>query len=438
MTDRWADASNPFLAHRHHLDLYHRARAAGLDDLDYAELVTEADRRVAAVDGTGFVTTPVVVLEPDPDDPLAAGWPRRRPVVAKVETANVGGSHKARHLFGLLLGLLVEEASAGGAGSRERAELAIASCGNAALGAAVVAASAGRRLRVFVPVDANQTVVDRLHRLGAMVETCPRVEGESGDPCVHALNRAVADGARPFTVQGPRCPAVIDGARTLGLELADQLDGLGLTAGDLYVQIGGGALATAVMDGMIRARPHLPPPRLHPVQATAAHPYVAAWRAVAPAVLAELGVDDPGDDRTRAEALARRLPRAELAAALDRRAHLVTPWPGTPTSVAGGILDDVPYDWRTVMAHQISTGGWPVLADEATLERAAALAASLVTPPPDATGAAGLAGLLVDQGRPDGPIDGPGVAGPGRPPTLPTSGQGASVVLLTGVDRRWG
>jgi hypothetical protein len=99
----------------------------------------------------------------------------------------------------------------------------------------------------------------------------------------------------------------------------------------------------------------------------------------------------------------------------------VQPWPETPSSVATGILDDVAYDWRTVMAHQVASGGWPVLADEATLVRAADLAADLVTPPPDATGAAGLAGLLAD--------DRLSPATPGD--------DGAVVVLLTGVDRRW-
>ena len=93
-----------------------------------------------AVAGTGFRATPLVDLTGGPSVPTAlAGW---GPVVAKVETANVSGSHKARHLFGLLLRLLVDEAAAegGAAAARDARPLAIASCGNAALGAAVVAA----------------------------------------------------------------------------------------------------------------------------------------------------------------------------------------------------------------------------------------------------------------------------------------------------------
>ncbi len=431
---------NPFIVHRHRLDVYHRARAAGLTDAAYVAMVAEADDRVAAVAGTGFRTTPLVDLTGGRPVPRAlAGL---GPVVAKVETANVSGSHKARHLFGLLLGLLVDEAAGGGPTGAGR-PLAIASCGNAALGAAMVAASARRALRVFVPTDANPAVVTRLDALGAEVVVCPRRPGEEGDPCLARLHEALAAGARPFTVQGPLEPAVIDGARTLGLELADQLSAAGLRAADLFVQIGGGALATAVMDGLARAGgPALP--RLHPVQAASAHPYVAGWRRIAPALLAHLGLPDPapdlgvglatglvpdsaaesGTDRARAHALAEAAAdgRLRLPDDLDPVAGLMTPWPGTPHSVASGILDDLTYDWRTVLGHQIRTGGWPQLADEATLAEAAALAAGLVTPPPDATGAAGLAGLLAAA----------------RAGSLPPRADGeALVVLLTGVDRAW-
>ncbi|MEZ5407177.1 MAG: pyridoxal-phosphate dependent enzyme [Acidimicrobiales bacterium] len=436
-----AGGANPFLTHRHQLDVYRHARAAGLTDAAYAALVAGADERVAAVAGTGFRATPLVDLTGGPSVPAAlAGL---APVVAKVETANVSGSHKARHLFGLLLRLLIDDAVGSADGPGTGGPLAIASCGNAALGAAIVAASAGRALRVFVPTDANPAVLGRLDSLGAEVVTCPRRPGEAGDPCVLRLHEALAAGARPFTVQGPLEPAVIDGARTIGLELADQLASAGLTPADLFVQIGGGALATAVMDGLVRAGAGgAPPPRLHPVQATAAHPYVAGWRRIAPALLARAGLPDPAPaadpgasraglaraesaaDRAQAEVLRRALAdgRLHLPADLDAVAHLMTPWPGTPRSIAGGILDDLTYDWRTVLSHQIRSGGWPQLADEATLAEAAALAARLVAPPPDATGAAGLAGLVAAA----------------RSGTLPPRAGGeALVVLLTGVDRAW-
>lgn len=404
---------NPFVVHRRHLDLYRRARSGGLSDQAFVELVSAADQKVAEVGGVGFRITPLVDLtEALAGDPARPAGLDLGPVVAKVETANVAGSHKARHLFGLLLQLLIDDAPP--------TPLAIASCGNAALGAAVVAASAGRPLIVLVPVNADPEVVRRLHVLGAEVRPCPRQPGQTGDPCLNGLEAAMAAGARPFTVQGPLCPGVIDGARTIGLELADQLDQRQLVATALFVQVGGGALATAVMDGLARAWPDRPLPRLHPVQARSAHPYVAGWQRIAPALLARLGHDDPVDDRARAELLASL--HLRLPDDLEAVAALMTPWPGTPHSVASGILDDLTYDWLTLMAHQIRTGGWPQLVDEATFELAAQLAAHAIdpAPPPDATGAAGLAGLI--EAARAGTL---GARDPGQ----------TAVVLVTGVDR---
>ncbi len=108
-------------------------------------------------------------------------------------------------------------------------------------------------------------------------------------------------------------------------------------------------------------------------------------------------------------------PGGDLDAAIDRHPDAMTPWPNTPTSVASGILDDITYDWVALMHHQVRSGGWPVLVPETVFEAATKLAASQVVPPPDATGAAGLAGLLAD----------PRGAETDR----------AAIVLITGVDR---
>lgn len=421
-----ADAISPFVEYRHRLDLYALALARGLSDGDYLALVTETDRRVAAVDGTGFVTTPLVELE------MA---PRPGRVVAKVETAGVGQSHKARHLFGSILHHLILEQTDTDPGNRAgpgSASLAIASCGNAALGAAVVARAVERPLEVFVPVDADPVVVDRLDQLGAEVTHCPRAAGTVGDPCVAALDEAVSGGAVPFSVQGTRCPEVIDGARTLGLELAHQLDEAGVVPGAIYIQIGGGALATAVMDGLRRAWGPRPLPRLHPVQAMSAHPYVAAWRRLVAAVLGEDAPGPEASDHRRAALVAASQGwpwppgtgvDLDLVAPATRvaRSHpeAMQPWPGTPLSVASGILDDVTYDWVTVAAHQMASGGWPILVDEDTFVSARSLATAQVVPGPDETGAAGLAGWLthIEAAAPDpGPAE-------------------ISVVLLTGAAR---
>ena len=399
-----ADA-NPFLLYRQHLDVYHHALDQGLTDADYEALVIDADDRVAAVDGTGFLVTPVVELRDVPE--VAA------PVIAKIETGNVGGSHKARHLFGLLLNTMIDE-RVEDSPSPTDAPLAIASCGNAALGAAVVARAVDRTLQVFVPTDADPAIVARLDDLGAEVQHCERRPGEAGDPCVLRLHEAIATGARPFTVQGPVCPEVIDGCRTLGLELAGQLDELGVEPRSIYVQIGGGALATAVMDGLGRAWPDRALPALRPVQAASAHPYIAAWHRFAARTLGALGIDDPGSDEARASLLTANRGSFDLDEALAGADDVMVPWPGTPTSVASGILDDVTYDWRTVLRHQIVTGGYPILVDEETFVAARQLVATQADPAPHETGAAGLAGLLTHAA------------------TSPASVAGPAVVLLTG------
>ncbi len=143
-------------------------------------LVRELDAAVARVDGQGFVTTPLVdapVLAEHAG--LASGG-----VWVKDETGNVSGSHKARHLMAVMLELRVAETLGA---ADPAAPLAIASCGNAALAAAVVARAADRRLLVFVPPDAELPVLARLADLGASVEVCPRLPGQSGDPSYRRL-----------------------------------------------------------------------------------------------------------------------------------------------------------------------------------------------------------------------------------------------------------
>ncbi len=150
----------------------------GWTDEQFVDLVGRLDASVAKVAGTGFVVTPMVRLD----------VPGEREVLGKVETANVGGSHKARHLFGLLLFDEVERIAHP---TSDRPPLAIASCGNAALAAAVLSRAVNRALEVFVPVDADPVVVAELAQLGATIVTCARTDGELGDPCMIAAAACV-------------------------------------------------------------------------------------------------------------------------------------------------------------------------------------------------------------------------------------------------------
>ena len=171
-----------------------------MGDEEFCELVTRLDDAVARVAGNGFRATPFGRSTTLSD---GLGFGAAGGVWIKDETGNVTGSHKGRHLMGVLLHLEVAE-RLGLADPEARPDLAIASCGNAAFAAAVVARAADRRLRVFVPVDADPVVLGALRELGADVETCTRTPGVPGDPTFARLRVEVAAGAVPVHLPGER------------------------------------------------------------------------------------------------------------------------------------------------------------------------------------------------------------------------------------------
>ena len=358
---------NPFLRYRQWLSPYRFARAVGLSDAAWADLVGELDLQLQSVDGRGFRVTPMV-RQPK----LAAALGLAGDLWIKDETGNVSGSHKGRHLMGVALYLSVLERSGLALGKDLRARrLAIASCGNAALAAAVIARAADWPLDVFIPVDAEPSVVRRLGELGATVVVCERRQGEAGDPCVRAARAAVASGAIPFGVQGPDDGLAVEGGRTLAFEIAETLAAEGGDVEALFVQVGGGAFASALAQGFaIAAAAGLVrrAPRLIAVQTAGCAPLARAWR---------------------------RLEGAGLSEAARARSRFMWPWESAPASLAHGILDDETYDWWEVVRAMRETGGEAVVVDEAAIARALSLARAHTAIPVSATGAAGLAGALV-------------------------------------------
>jgi threonine dehydratase len=367
------DERNPFVRFRELFHSYHLGRARGMSDGDHVHLVEQLDKAVAAVDGRGFVETPF-----ERSDRLSKRL--GCDVWVKDETANVSGSHKGRHLMGLMVHLLVAEQS--GLGSIDGRELAIASCGNAALAAAVVARAAERPLRVFIPTWADHAVVRRLHELGAAMEICDREDEGAGDPTYAALRRAIADGAIPFTCQGPDNGLTIEGGETLGYELVAQLSRAGEALDALVVQIGGGALASACIRAfedaaLLEAPERLP--RIYGVQTENAHPLERAYM------------------RVRQRAGYESTPEGIVDAmdwARSNRSEVMSPWETEPRSIADGILDDEAYDWAAVVGGMLATDGSPVLVSEETLQEANTLAREATEIDVDHTGSAGLAGLL--------------------------------------------
>jgi threonine synthase len=351
------DEPNPFVRYRSLLHAGH----AGLTDQELVALVHVLDARVAAVDGHGFRVTP---LTRSAELSERLGFAAAGGVWVKDETGNVSGSHKARHLFGVLLWLEVVE-RLGRVSPLRRPDLAIASCGNAALAAAVVAAAGRRRLRVFVPVDSDPSVLERLGHLGAAVTVCERVPGETGDPTVHRLERALAEGALPFTCQGNLNGLAVEGGMTLGWELAAS----GVPFDRVVVQVGGGARARAVAAGLRELGAVPWTPRLDTVQTEGAWPLRRAFEAVR-----ERGVT------------------ARYAA--RHRSQFMWPWEREPHSIAHGILDDETYDWVAVVEAMAATGGRPLVVGEETLWAANVLAHESTGIAVDHTGSAGLAGLI--------------------------------------------
>ena len=438
-----------FRRYARRLEAYRLVEQGAITEAELIEAVEAIDEAVAAVEGRGFEVTP---FAPQPELAGAVGLDPSVELWVKDETNNVSGTHKARHLFGVALAHRLATAGPGAPADHVvfrspddsrglEAPYAIASCGNAALAAAVLARAVGRALDVYVPVWANPAVVDRITELGGRVVRCPRAAGVLGDPAHHAMQAAVAAGAVPFSCQGTDTPTAIDGARTLAYEMVDALaaadahrparapadtdtpelarapadaDALAAAPGyarapaaadtdrparldRVFVQVGGGALATALVTGLAASEGLDRLPVVHAVQPVGNHPLVRAWDRVTAEITGE---EAPGDNRARAAATAGMGPLGDEAVravavrlAADPQRYM-TPWETEPVSYATGILDDVAYDWTAVVEAMLRSGGHPVTASEDHLRRAHRLARLHTGIDVCPTGAAGLGGLL--------------------------------------------
>lgn len=392
------DSSNPFVRYRWLLNSYRTAIGRGWSDKDFVALVQRLDERVAEIAGHGFRITPLLRQV----ELAAATFLGSDLLWVKDETENVGGSHKARHLFGVLLNLTLDDDGKG--------ELAIASCGNAALAAALLAKAADRQLRVFIPTWADPVVVAQLEHLEAHVVVSKRVPGDQGDPAYLRFVEHIGRGGTPFSVQGTMTPTALDGGRTIGWELAEQL-ALARVSGTihLFVQVGGGALAASVWAGLndgLREQWLSVRPILHTVQTHAAAPLNRAWRRLVN------WSEDQAIDLNEPD-----LVGVVVSRAREEPAEFMWPWEEVGTSAATGILDDVTYDWLPVMEAMLRSGGRAQVVSEDMILRANELARSHTSIKVGCTGSAGLAALLD-----------PTVSGPVGP-------DDHVVLLFTGIDR---
>lgn len=367
---------NPFLAYRRYLAWDGFAESLGMDDDARGLMVARLDAAVASVAGTGFSSTPFGRAN---DLSIALGFSADGGIWVKDETHNVGGSHKARHLFTILLHLLAAEAQgvAPWNDTAGRPPLAIASCGNAAIAASTLAAAVDWPIEVFVPTTASPMVSEMLRGLRADVVVCRRSSADPpGDPCVHRFREAVAHGAVPFSVQGTENAWCLDGGRTIGWEMARHMeeDVEGPSFDRSFIQVGGGAFASCVAAGF---RMSGATPRLHAVQTEACAPLARAWRQC----------DEIGGPKQAAA----------------NWSSCMWPWEHVGESAADGILDDETYDWLPIIGAMADGHGTPIVVEEHHVIEANLLGRAHTSIDVSPTGSAGLAGVLAarDELGPD-------------------------------------
>jgi threonine synthase len=237
----------------------------------------------------------------------------------KEEGVNPTGSFKAR-------GLAAAVTRAVRAGATR---FVVPTAGNAGVALAAYAASAGVGARVYAPRTTPHTILSQIQSFGAELEL---LDGHIGDCGKAARGYAQETGA--VDVSTLREPYRIEGKKTLGLEIAEQL---GWRFPDVIVYPTGGGTG---LIGMWKAFQELSaagwvagtPPRLFAVQSTGCAPVVAAFEA--------------GAERC-------------------------TPWP-EPQTVAAGLRVPAPLGDRLMLgALRESRGGAVTVSDEAL--RAAAV-----------------------------------------------------------------
>jgi threonine synthase len=239
-------------------------------------------------------------------------------ILVKEEGVNPTGSFKAR-------GLSAAVTRAVAAGARR---FVVPTAGNAGVALAAYAARAGVNARVYAPASTPATILGQIRGFGADLQLLP---GHIGD-CGKAA-RAYAAETGAVDVSTLREPYRIEGKKTLGLELAEQL---GWTLPDAIVYPAGGGTGLIGMwkaFGELRAagwvRGDLP--RMYAVQAEGCAPVVRAF----------------------AEGAAR-----------------CTPWPD-PTTVAAGLRVPGPLGDALMLRALRESGGGAVAVSDTALQQAA-------------------------------------------------------------------
>jgi threonine synthase len=222
----------------------------------YAEVLPVRDPAARMALGEGW--TPLI------DAPRTAARLGVERVWIKEEGQNPTGSFKAR-------GLCVAVSRALELGARA---IALPSAGNAGGAAAAYGAAAGLPVHVVVPSDTPAPILDEIRALGADLRT---IDGLISD-CARVVRRGVEEHGW-FDLSTLKEPYRIEGKKTMGYELVEQLDGR-LPDAIVYPTGGGTGLV-----GMWKAFDEMEAlgwigserPKMFSVQARGCAPIVRAW-----------------------------------------------------------------------------------------------------------------------------------------------------------------
>lgn len=239
-------------------------------------------------------------------------------LLVKDEGLNPTGSFKARGLAAAVTRAVLAGAT----------KLVVPTAGNAGVALAAYATRAGVTARVYAPASTPATIRSQIQHFGADLQL---IDGHIGD-CGKAA-RAYAAETGAVDVSTLREPYRIEGKKTLGLELAEQL---GWTLPDVIVYPTGGGTG---LIGMWKAFGELRNagwvrgslPRMFTVQATGCAPVVQAF---------QTGADH------------------------------CTPWPD-PETVAAGLRVPGPLGDRLMLTALRESGGGAVSVTDEALSRAA-------------------------------------------------------------------
>ncbi len=417
LEDRWQqEGLDPFAVFRELLGSHALAGEEG-----YMAALERLEERLTHFEQTPFRVTPL--LQPQE---LGRALDMGGRLFLKDETTNITGSHKGRHLMGTLLYLEALRTLS----DDPKKTLAVYSCGNAALAAAAVARAGGFKLRAFVPEDIDPVVEAMLREREAVVEKASRASDTPrdtpGDPTYLAFRQALDQGCLPFSCSGNDNWSNIEGGQTLGWEMCMQLRDLGDALDHVVLQVGGGALARALVQSCrefhaLGLLPRLP--RFHVCQPVGGFPFVRSWYLVLAEIAQQAGLPfgpsytrsgDPLEElhrirtfladqseqvRTVVEFACSKFSSGTVQGVLIRclkeRARYMWAWDGLPPhSAAHGILDDETYDWFFLLEGLLETGGHAVILEEEEIKRAYQLAREHTPVRASHTGTAGLAGLL--------------------------------------------